>query len=81
MNHIFSWDSKRLLILRAFFEDAKSSLTKHKKCLLETSYRTSQTSKLSFLQQKLSAYSQKQCSQKVPPYVSERVLNSTNSYF
>ena len=29
-----------------FFQDAKSSLTKHKKCLLEASYGTSQASKL-----------------------------------
>ena len=28
-----------------FFQDPKSSLTKHKKCLLEASYGTSQTSK------------------------------------
>ena len=33
-------------ILRPFFKDEQSSLTKHKKCLLEASYGTSQTSTL-----------------------------------
>ena len=35
INHIFSWKSKssiRMQILRAFFQDAKSSLKKHKNC-------------------------------------------------
>ena len=31
--------------------------------------------------QKLSAFIQKQCSEKVPPYRFQRVLNNTNSYF
>ena len=35
-------------VLRALFQDAKSLLRKHKKCLLEASYGTSQTSKLEF---------------------------------
>ena len=33
-------------MLRAFFQDAKSSLTKRKRCFLRESYGTSQTSKL-----------------------------------
>ena len=45
--------SLRGLILRALFQDAKSSLTKHKRCFMEVSYGTSQTSKLELLQKKV----------------------------
>ena len=44
----------------------KSLLTKYQKGLLEASYGTRQTSKLVFLQRKLTAYSGKQFLQKVP---------------
>ena len=36
-----------------FFQDAKSSQTKHENCLLEASYRNSQTSKLELLTKKV----------------------------
>ena len=48
INHIF-WKSKVKhtdVDITCFFQDAKSSKTKHKKCFLEASYGTSQTSKL-----------------------------------
>ena len=61
--------SIRVYILRTFFQNAISSLTKHKKCFLETSYRSSQISKLELF------------TTRVPPYMLERVLNNTNSYF
>ena len=70
MNHIFPWESKlkhTVVDIKCFFQDVKSLLRKSM-CLTEASYTTSQRSKLSFLQQKLSVYSQKQCSQKIPPY-------------
>ena len=35
--------SIQVYTLRAFFQDAKSSLTKHKKCLIEAFYGTSET--------------------------------------
>ena len=41
-------------ILHALFQDAKSSLTKYKKCLLETSYGTKQTPKLELFTKKFS---------------------------
>ena len=49
----------------SIYQDTKSSLTKHKKCLMGP--RLIELVKhlsWSFLQQKLSAYSQKQCSLK-----------------
>ena len=56
INHIFSWKSKLkhkdVDVTRFFFQDAKSSLTKHKKCLLEASYGSSQTSKLELFTKK-----------------------------
>ena len=42
-------------------------LTKHKKCLLEASYGTSQTSKLELFTKKLTAYSRTQFALKVSP--------------
>ena len=49
INHIFLSKSKVKqtgVDITCFFQDAKSSLTKHKKCFLEESYETNQTSKL-----------------------------------
>ena len=43
---------------------------------MEKSYRTSQTSKLELFTIKVSAYSQKQCSQKVLPYMFEKILKT-----
>ena len=43
--------------ITCFFQDQKSSLTKHKKCFLKASYGTSQTSICSLLQKTLTAYS------------------------
>ena len=40
-------------MLHTFFQDAKSSLTKYQKCLLEVSYGTSQTSKLELFTKKV----------------------------
>ena len=60
MNHIFPWESKlkhTVVDIKCFFQGVKSLLTKSM-CLTEASYTTSQRSKLSFLQQKLSVYSQ-----------------------
>ena len=49
---------------------------------METSYRTSQTSKLELFTAKvISLYSQNQSLQKVPPYMFERVLNNIYFYF
>ena len=48
INQLF-WKSKvehTGVDITCFFQDAKSSLTKHKKCFLEASYGISQTSKL-----------------------------------
>ena len=48
-SHFFFWKSKVKhtgVDITCFFQDAKSSLTKHKKCFLEASYGISQTSKL-----------------------------------
>ena len=55
INHIFSWESKLKhtdVDTTCFFQDIKSSLTKHKKCLLEASYGTSQTSKVELFTKK-----------------------------
>ena len=49
INHIIFWKSKLKHTgadIMCFFQDAKSSLTKHKKSFLEASYGTSQTPKL-----------------------------------
>ena len=51
----FSWKNKlkyKDADITCFFEDARFSVTKHKKGLLETSYGTSQTSKLELFYKK-----------------------------
>ena len=60
INHIFSWKGKPKhtgVDITRFFSNAKcyakSSLTKHKNCLLEASYGTSQTSKLELFTKKV----------------------------
>ena len=78
INHIFSWKSKIKhtdVDPTCFFQDIKSSPTKHKKCFLEASYGTSQTSKVELCRKKVNIYSQNQFS------MFERYLNNTNSYF
>ena len=55
INHTISWKSKLKHMgvdITYFFQDAKSSLTKHKKCLLETSYGPSETSRLELFTKK-----------------------------
>ena len=72
-DHLFnqlhlSWKNKLkhagVDITRFFFQDAKSSLTKHKTSLLEASYGTSRTSRSKLSTKKLTSYSQKWFSQK-----------------
>ena len=53
-------------MLHAFFQDAKSSLTKHKKYLLEASYETSQTSKVELSTKKVNGLKPKIIFAKVP---------------
>ena len=84
MNQSFFWKSKvryKGVNITCFFQDAKSSLTKHKKYFLEASYGTSKISKLQPFMEKLTAYSRKQFSRKNPPEMFESVLKNTNSYF
>ena len=45
--------SIKVQLLRAFFQNTKSSLTKHKKCLLEASYETSEISKFELFRNKV----------------------------
>ena len=67
MNYIYSWKSKLkhsgVDIKCAFLSILKSSLTKHKKCVLEVSYETSQTSKLEHITKTSMTYSWKQFQQ------------------
>ena len=56
INHNFSWKSKlkhTSVDITCFFEGANSSLTNHKKYLLETFHRTSETSKLELFAEKV----------------------------
>ena len=56
INHNFSWKSKlkhTSVDITCFFEGANSSLTNHKKYLLETFYRASETSKLELFAEKV----------------------------
>ena len=64
---ILHGNSKILLSRYYFFQDAKSSLTKHKKYLLQTFYRTTETSKLELFTKKVTLYNRKRFSQQVPP--------------
>ena len=64
---ILHGNSKILLSRYYFFQDAKSSLTNHKKYLLQTLYRTTETSKLELFTKKVTVYNRKRFSQKVPP--------------
>ena len=65
----------------SFFSRCKIFINKILQLFLEESYGTSQTSKVEFLQQKLTAYSRKQFLQKVSPLVFKRVMNNTSLYF
>ena len=68
INHNFSWKSKlkhTSVDITCFSEGANFSLTNHKKYLLETFHRTSETSKLELFTKKLTAYIRKQFLQKV----------------
>ena len=64
---ILHGNSKILLSRYYFCQDAKSSLTKRKKYLLQTFYRTTETSKLELFTKKVTVYNRKRFSQKVPP--------------
>ena len=68
-------------MLCAFFQDAKSSLTKHKKCFWKPLMEAVKYLSWNFLQKLLTFYSRKQFPSKIPPSKFERVLKNTNSYF
>ena len=63
------------------FQDAKSSLRKHKKCFLEAFYGTSQTSKMQLFMKKVNGLQPKTISAKNSPQMFESLLKNTNSYF
>ena len=68
--------------ITCFFQDAKSSLPKHKKCFLVASYGTSQTSKLQPFTKKVNGLQPKTIFvKKLQLWMSERVLKNINSYF
>ena len=84
INHIFFWKSKVKHTgadVTCFFQDVKSSLTKHKKCFLEASYGISQTSNLQPCAKKVNGLQPKTIPQKNPTKIIERVLKITNFYF
>ena len=84
INHIFSWKSKssiRMQILRAFFQDAKSSLKKHKNCFWKNLMGPVKHLSQRFIEKMLTTYSRKQFPQKIPHQKFERVLNNADSYF